>query len=70
MKIFVISHKPIAVDLGDPFEPLYVGQAGKSTTGLNDRAGISISEKNSFYSELTAQYWVWKNVLPTSILIN
>ena len=64
MKIFVISHKPITVELGEPFEPLYVGQAARDANGLNDLTGISISEKNPFFSELTAQYWVWKNILP------
>jgi len=65
MKIFVISHKPITVELGKPFEPLYVGQAANSVSGLNDQTGNSISSKNSFFSELTAQYWIWKNILPT-----
>lgn len=66
MKIFVISHKPISIDLGDPFVPLYVGQIANTTSGLNDRTGDSIAQKNPFYSELTAQYWVWKNILPTA----
>lgn len=64
MQIFVISHKPIAVDLGHPFVALYVGEAANTTSGLNDRTGDSIAQKNSFYSELTAQYWAWKNILP------
>jgi hypothetical protein len=69
MKIFVISHKPITVDLGAPFYPLYVGQAANTKPGLNDQTGDSISNKNSYYSELTAQYWVWKNLL-TSIEVD
>jgi hypothetical protein len=65
MKIFVISHKPITVELGEPFYPLYVGLAASTALGLNDQTGDSISNKNSFFSELTAQYWVWKNLLPS-----
>jgi hypothetical protein len=64
MKIFIISHKPISINLGDPFIPLYVGPAASNLSGLNDQSGDSIAEKNPFYSELTAQYWVWKNFLP------
>jgi hypothetical protein len=64
MKIFVISHKLIDVTLCHPFIPLYVGPAASSISGISDCSGDSISSKNSFYSELTGQYWVWKNLLP------
>lgn len=63
--IYVISHKLITQDIPAPCTPIYVGQAGKESHGINDSSGISISEKNPSYSELTAQYWVWKNVLPS-----
>jgi hypothetical protein len=62
--IYVVSHKLITHDIPAPCTPIYVGKAGKESHGVNDRSGISISEKNPFYSELTAHYWVWKNVLP------
>lgn len=64
-KIFVISHKKISEDLGNTFTPIYVGAEGANpSSGLSDRTGDSIAEKNANYSELTAQYWVWKNILP------
>lgn len=63
-KLFVISHKKISENLGSTFVPIYVGAEGASTiSGLSDRTGDSIAEKNPNYSELTAQYWVWKNIL-------
>ena len=41
-------------------------QVGKSISRLNlemenDASGISISDKNDIYSELTGWYWIWKN---------
>ena len=31
-------------------------------TPFHDNTGDHISEKNGYYNELTAQYWMWKNV--------
>lgn len=62
--IYVISHKAITLEISAPCTPIYVGQVGKGSKELNDSTGMSIAEKNPFYSELTAQYWVWKNALP------
>lgn len=63
-KIFVISHQPIDFKLNSPYIPLYVGHAGETKDSLNDRDGDNISSKNPYFCELTAQYWVWKNLLP------
>jgi len=62
-KIFIVSHKKIEEDFSYPFIPLYVGAAANENFGLTDRTGDSIFEKNPHYSELTAQYWIWKNLL-------
>ena len=44
--------------------PIQVGKKLCPETNLgfqNDDAGDNISRKNSYYSELTALYWIWKN---------
>lgn len=43
--------------------PVMVGNALKDEkTGMaGDDSGVSVSEKNPWYSELTGIYWVWKN---------
>lgn len=61
--IYIITHKD--------FEPQYkinkdcylilaVGNAPDKFT-LRDNTGDNISDKNNDYSELTGQYWIWKN---------
>lgn len=65
LKLFVCSHTAAPV----PKHPLlYPVQAGAALAGehfpgyLADDTGPNISAKNRDYSELTAQYWAWKNV--------
>ena len=44
--------------------PIQVGKKLCPETNLgfqNDDVGDNISRKNSYYSELTALYWIWKN---------
>ena len=51
----------------DPiYVPLQVGRAGAADLGyIGDDPGVSISEKNCYYGELTGVYWVWKNMART-----
>lgn len=63
MKIYVVTHEPINIDLPANYELFQVGAA---VNGMfcehNDAVGEdNISVKNSNYCELTAAYWVWKN---------
>ncbi len=60
--IFTMTHKKFPTP-GDPvYVPLQVGRAKTADLGyIGDDTGVSISEKNCYYGELTGVYWVWKN---------
>ena len=63
IKIFVAHHKPWYVYEDDVYVPI---QVWKKNSKIDlwiiwDDTWDNISEKNSNYAELTAQYWVWKN---------
>lgn len=67
VKILVACHKPGKALKNDVYIPIHVGRAvSKYKKEMNDMigddTGDNISEKNPFYSELTAQYWAWKNL--------
>lgn len=61
--IYVISHREINWALPEGLIPIYVGKDADRYVGLNDRSGDSIWTRNETFSELTAQYWIWKNHL-------
>lgn len=62
LKVYVVTHKEVSVP-GDPVYALI--QAGAklniSLGTLSDDVGDHISEKNPYFCEMTAHYWVWKN---------
>jgi lipopolysaccharide biosynthesis glycosyltransferase len=65
VKIFVSCHKESFVPENTYFVPVQVGAAltDKRLAGMTpDNTGDNISHKNKSFCELTAQYWVWKNV--------
>lgn len=59
---FYYKKTPIPVE-NDLYIPVMVGNSlNPNTIGMTgDDTGISISEKNKYFSELTGIYWVWKN---------
>lgn len=66
VKIFASYYKPATLIKSNVFEPIFNGASGyaQGLDVLTDDTGISISEKNKNFGELTQQYWVWKNYMP------
>lgn len=72
LKIWVLSHKD-GCDLfkyDKYYEHIHIGAAINKDTKHNYKDDINdnISNKNYSYSELTGEYWVWKN-MPSSEII-
>lgn len=65
IKVYVVSHaeKDIrAIESDDIYTPLFVGRNGQDNFGFcSDDTGDNISNKNSYYCELTGLYWMCKN---------
>lgn len=62
IKIYVITHKEVNKKMSYPYEYLLVGaNKNKAEITLKDNNGITISDKNPDYCELTGLYWIWKN---------
>ncbi|RED26535.1 uncharacterized protein DUF4422 [Flavobacterium cutihirudinis] len=63
IKIFVVTHKENPVLANDVLVPIQVGtNENISTDILRDNTLDNIADKNNNYCELTATYWIWKNV--------
>ena len=65
LKIFVSCHKPAKMFESDVFVPIQLGAKNVKTKlkgMICDNDGDNISELNPMYCEMTAQYYVWKNV--------
>jgi len=62
LNIFTITHKKFTCNLPSIYTVLHVGKKNSQDLGyLGDDTGENISDKNRYYSELTGQYWIWKN---------
>ena len=65
MKIFIAAHKKSLFPNYDYYVPI---QVGTDINGIIDEFKIrdntldNISKKNKNYCELTAMYWIWKNI--------
>ena len=75
IKIFIATHKPCQLPEQPCYYPIQVGAQGKdpisySQVGISERTGDiirddcgeNISQKNPYYCELTATYYIWKNI--------
>ena len=63
MKIYVVTHKKFNNELPKDYYYMQVNAANNEVfSELNDAVGDdNIAEKNPYYCELTASYWIWKN---------
>ena len=70
VKIFVVVHKPCPIFKDEVLKPIHVGRVvskhrNEMDSFIGDDTGDNISEKNPQYCEMTAHYWIWKNVKDT-----
>jgi hypothetical protein len=64
-QIFVVSLKKLPYRAVPPYKLVYVGGTEPGPGELSDASQDSIAERNPGFSELTAHYWVWKNLFPS-----
>lgn len=63
IKIIIATHKESWMPEDSLYLPIHVGKKDKPSIGYQgDDTGENISEKNSYYCELTGMYWAWKNL--------
>lgn len=64
LKIFTVSHKVYTFPPHNAYTPLQVGTSPESIAekSLRDSTGDNIAHLNPSFCELTAAYWIWKNV--------
>lgn len=64
IKIIIATHKKYKMPKGKEYIPVHVGAKNKDSIEeyQRDDEGKNISEKNSYFCELTGLYWAWKNL--------
>lgn len=70
IKIMVVTHREVPMPTHEYFFPIQAGTevAPKPLPYTHDNTGDNISYKNKSYCELTAHYWVWKNLKNVDIV--
>ena len=63
ISIYILTHKRFDYDGDELYVPLLNGSATyEDDFGyVRDDSGENISNLNSYYAELTGEYWAWKN---------
>ena len=60
--VMVVTHKQCDITNQSPYRPIIVGKGQfELENAWRDNSGDNIADKNPYYCELTALYWVWKN---------
>lgn len=71
IKVLVATHKRYWMPQDKVYLPIQLGKVIHNDLNyLGDDTGDNISEKQPYYSELTAIYWAWKNLDADYIGIN
>lgn len=70
LRIFIVTHKPCDLPSDGVMTPIHVGRAispykDEMSWMQGDDMGDNISSKNGSCCEMTAHYWIWKNVHDT-----
>lgn len=61
--IYIVTHKQVELPKEKGYIPIVVGNNNVHYSEyVRDNTGDNISEKNANYCELTALYWIWKNI--------
>jgi hypothetical protein len=70
LSLFIASHKDYPVPTVSPYRTIGVGGhiPGGQEDALHDNHGDHIAGRNPRYSELTAWYWIWKNLKDVDIV--
>lgn len=63
MTLYCITHKTVEHLSRWGVTPIAVGSWDPPDGYLDDKSGDNIAGKNRHWCELTAQYWLWRNVL-------
>lgn len=68
INIFIPYFNIVPVYSTKVFHPIFTGEVNTKlvTEALQDSAGVNIFEKSGAYGELSAYYWVWKNLTSQS----
>ncbi|WP_294426355.1 DUF4422 domain-containing protein [uncultured Streptococcus sp.] len=60
LTMYMVTHKDIDF-LPNGRTPIFVGNGKSQNEYIHDNTLENISDKNKFFCELTAYYWIWKN---------
>lgn len=66
----MVAHKAAPIPKDEVLVPIHVGRTLSTPLAdmIGDDTGENISEKNPQYCEMTAHYWIWKNVKDTEFV--
>ncbi len=60
LSMYMVTHKNVDY-IPEGRIPIFVGNGDNVSNFIRDNTGESISDKNKYFCELTAFYWIWKN---------